>query len=87
MQRCRTRPHCAAAGSGRWGFLVLPRRERRAGREAGTRYGAIRKRLLAPNDKSIAVLPFVDMSAEKNQEYMSDGIAEELLNLWRRFPT
>jgi len=36
---------------------------------------------VTPNDKSIAVLPFVDMSAEKNQEYMSDGIAEELLNL------
>lgn len=29
---------------------------------------------------SVAVLPFVDMSPEKNQEYFSDGIAEELLN-------
>ncbi len=29
---------------------------------------------------SIAVLPFADMSAEKNQEYFSDGLAEELLN-------
>src|SRR5205807_2499415 len=29
---------------------------------------------------SIAVLPFVDMSQEKNQEYFSDGLAEELLN-------
>jgi len=28
---------------------------------------------------SIAVLPFVDMSPEKNQEYFSDGLAEELL--------
>jgi len=32
-------------------------------------------------DKSIAVLPFVDMSIGGDQEYMSDGIAEELLNL------
>ncbi len=32
-------------------------------------------------DKSIAVLPFVDMSAEGDQEYMGDGVAEELLNL------
>lgn len=32
-------------------------------------------------DKSIAVLPFVNMSADKDQEYFSDGIAEELLNL------
>jgi len=37
-------------------------------------------------DKSIAVLPFVDMSADKDQEYMSDGIAEELLNLLARIP-
>jgi len=37
-------------------------------------------------DKSIAVLPFVDMSADQDQEYMSDGIAEELLNLLARIP-
>ena len=29
---------------------------------------------------SIAVLPFVDMSPDKDQEYFSDGISEELLN-------
>ena len=29
---------------------------------------------------SIAVLPFADMSAQKDQEYFSDGLAEELLN-------
>ena len=29
---------------------------------------------------SIAVLPFVDMSPERDQEYLGDGIAEELLN-------
>jgi TolB-like protein/Flp pilus assembly protein TadD len=34
----------------------------------------------APDAKSIAVLPFADMSPAKDQEYMSDGIAEELLN-------
>ena len=40
----------------------------------------------SPSEKSIAVLPFVDMSAEKNQEHMSDGIAEELLNLLAQVP-
>jgi len=29
---------------------------------------------------SIAVLPFVDLSPKKDQEYFSDGLAEELLN-------
>ena len=37
-------------------------------------------------EKSIAVLPFLDMSADKDQEYMSDGLAEELLNLLAQIP-
>jgi TolB-like protein/Tfp pilus assembly protein PilF len=32
-------------------------------------------------DKSIAVLPFADMSQSKDQEYFADGLSEELLNL------
>jgi TolB-like protein len=31
-------------------------------------------------DKSIAVLPFVDMSPQKDQEYFCDGMTEELIN-------
>jgi TolB-like protein len=37
-------------------------------------------------EKSIAVLAFQDMSRDKDQEYLSDGIAEELLNLLARIP-
>ena len=36
--------------------------------------------------QSIAVLPFVDMSQAKDQEYFSDGITEELLNLLSKIP-
>jgi hypothetical protein len=35
---------------------------------------------------SIAVLPFVNMSADKEQEYFADGISEELLNLLAQVP-
>lgn len=37
-------------------------------------------------DKSIAVLPFVNMSDDASNEYFSDGISEELLNLLTRIP-
>jgi adenylate cyclase len=37
-------------------------------------------------DKSIAVLPFVNMSSDEEQEYFSDGLSEELLNLLAKLP-
>jgi serine/threonine protein kinase/tetratricopeptide (TPR) repeat protein len=40
----------------------------------------------APDEKSIAVLPFVNMSSDPEQEYFSDGISEELLNLLAKIP-
>jgi serine/threonine protein kinase/tetratricopeptide (TPR) repeat protein len=39
-----------------------------------------------PAANSIAVLPFVDLSERKDQEYFSDGLAEELLNLLAKTP-
>src|SRR5213080_3775614 len=36
--------------------------------------------------KSVAVLPFVNMSADKNDEYLSDGMTEELINALARVP-
>ena len=39
------------------------------------------ERAPADDDKSIAVLVFEDMSADGSQEYFSDGITEEMLNL------
>jgi TolB-like protein/Tfp pilus assembly protein PilF len=37
-------------------------------------------------DNSIAVLPFVNMSSDEEQEYFSDGLSEELLNLLAKIP-
>ena len=37
-------------------------------------------------DKSIAVLPFADMSEKKDQEYFADGLSEELIDLLTKVP-
>jgi eukaryotic-like serine/threonine-protein kinase len=37
-----------------------------------------------PNFRSIAVLPFLDLSEHRNQEYFSDGLTEELIDLLAR---
>ncbi len=39
-----------------------------------------------PPQQSIAVLPFVNMSDDASNEYFSDGISEELLNLLTKIP-
>ncbi len=37
-------------------------------------------------ERSVAVLPFVNMSGDSNNEYFSDGITEELLNALAQLP-
>lgn len=39
-----------------------------------------------PPEQSIAVLPFVNMSSDPEQEYFVDGLSEELLNLLAQVP-
>jgi TolB-like protein/Tfp pilus assembly protein PilF len=43
-----------------------------------------RDRPSIPSAPSIAVMPFADMSSQRDQEYFSDGIAEEILNALSR---
>ena len=40
----------------------------------------------APKEARIAVLPFADMSPQKDQEYFCDGIAEEILGALSQLP-
>jgi TolB-like protein len=37
-------------------------------------------------DKSVAVLPFVNMSSDKEQEYFSDGLSDELIQMLANVP-
>jgi adenylate cyclase len=41
---------------------------------------------VAVPQRSIAVLPFLDMSQARDQQYLADGLAEELLNLLAQIP-
>lgn len=72
-----------------WAFELTPdglRREQEVDRsEPGTdEVGA--EEPSAEADKSIAVLPFPDMSAERDQEHFCDGLTEELLNVFTGIP-
>lgn len=40
----------------------------------------------APDQNSVAVLPFVNMSDDKGSEYFSDGVSEELLTVLQKIP-
>ena len=62
-----------------------------SGRSDSTRAAArsTSSTMLAPaaiTESSIAVLPFLDMSEKHDQEYFSDGLAEELLDLLAKVP-
>ncbi len=58
--------------------VLTPRRE--AALVAATEKSFAARPSAESNAKSIAVLPFVNMSADKEQDHFSDGLSEELLN-------
>ena len=66
-------------------FVFAPQRER-AVAEAARAEGRTESLVKSYGEKSIAVLPFIDLSPDKDQEYFSEGISEELLNLLARIP-
>jgi TolB-like protein/Flp pilus assembly protein TadD len=66
-------------------FVLDPERDE-AELEAARQEGRAAAAIETYGDKSIAVLPFVNMSSDPEQEYFADGISEELLNLLAQIP-
>jgi TolB-like protein len=69
-------------------FLGKPTHEQRAARQGAQTLapGGSVAPASAATAKSIAVLPFVDMSEQHDQEYFGDGMAEEILGLLASIP-
>jgi TolB-like protein/Flp pilus assembly protein TadD len=60
-------------------FVLSQRREKPATRVSSSSDPA-------PNEKSVAVLAFANLSDDKGSEYFSDGISEELLTVLQKIP-
>lgn len=69
-------------------FVLAPKREATlvAATERKAKAVAAAENKSAISAKTIAVLPFVDMSKAKDQEYFSDGLAETTLDMLSRVP-
>src|SRR5213592_1122690 len=61
-------------------FVLSQRREKSAASMPSSESNA------APNEKSVAVLAFANLSDDKGSEYFSDGISEELLTVLQKIP-
>jgi TolB-like protein len=64
-------------------FILAPERDAalvKATTQAASRQAEAQAESLVEPDKSIAVLPFVNMSDDASNAYFSDGISEEILN-------
>ncbi len=46
----------------------------------------IKEKVIIQEENSIAVLPFANMSSDPEQEYFSDGISEEIINMLAQVP-
>jgi TolB-like protein/Tfp pilus assembly protein PilF len=64
-------------------FVLAPKRAQAVAADSRSHSAAPAPRVAG---NSIAVLPFVDMSQGKDQEYFSDGLSEQLLNELAQIP-
>jgi len=69
-------------------YVLAPRRDAAlvASTTQAAKAVAAEQAVAKSGDKSIAVMPFVNMSADPEQEYFSDGMTEELLNALAKVP-
>ena len=69
-------------------YVVFERFEFSKQTPADRHVAAVEPTLVVPAnpEKSVAVLPFVDMSEKHDQEYFADGLSEELIDLLSRVP-
>jgi adenylate cyclase len=61
-------------------FVLNPHREKSTARMLSSGPNS------TPNEKSVAVLAFANLSDDKGSEYFSDGISEELLTVLQKIP-
>lgn len=68
-----------------WAYEFTPGGLKRESPEAEQQEtGRLEKAKPGPPEASIAVLPFMDMSPDRDQDYFCDGVAEEILNTLAR---
>jgi TolB-like protein len=69
-------------------YTTDARYDQRHRRVAQGRAPRIELRSLALPDKpSVAVLPFTNMSGDREQEFVSDGVAEDVITALSRYPS
>ena len=63
-----------------WALEVTPEGIRRTRKQRRKPAGGAKQSIAAQTEHSIAVLPFADMSPEKDQDHFCEGMAEEIIN-------
>ena len=64
-------------------FVLAPKRQTAMVSDAVNASNSVKPPV---TDKSIAVMPFLNMSSDQEQEYFSDGMTEEILNALAKVP-